>query len=184
MRISIVGTTGSGKTTLAKALAAELGLPRIEMDAINWQAGWRDLNGNDVAEFAKRTTLATAADSWVCDGNYSAVRPIVWARATHLIWLDYSRWVIMPRVLRRSVLRALDGRELWPGTGNRENWRSWLDAEHPIRWAWTSWARNRETYGRLIEAEETAHMQVFRLRHPREARFLIASLKAERARFP
>jgi adenylate kinase family enzyme len=181
MRISIVGTSGSGKTTLAKALAAELGLPRIELDAINWQAGWRDLNGHDAAEFARRTAAATAADDWVCDGNYSVVRPIVWARATHLVWLDYSRWVIMPRVLRRSALRALDGRELWPGTGNRESWRRWLDADHPIRWAWDSWPRNREKYGRLIDGEETAHMEVFQLRHPREAVRLAAALKAERA---
>ena len=43
IRIAVVGTTGSGKTTLAKALAAQLGLAFIEMDALNWQTGWRDL---------------------------------------------------------------------------------------------------------------------------------------------
>jgi adenylate kinase family enzyme len=180
MRISIVGTSGSGKTTLAKALAGELAIPRIEMDAINWQAGWRDLNGGDAPEFARRTALATAAENWVCDGNYSSVQPIVWARATHLIWLDYPRPTIMRRVLLRSLARALDGRELWPGTGNRETWRRWLDADHPIRWAWDSWARNREKYGRLIETGQTAHMTVLRLRHPREAAGVVARLMAQR----
>ena len=47
MRIAVVGTSGSGKTTLAKALAAQLALPYIELDALNWQAGWRDLSRND-----------------------------------------------------------------------------------------------------------------------------------------
>jgi adenylate kinase family enzyme len=184
IRVSIVGVSGSGKTTLAKALAAELAIPRIEMDAINWQAGWRDLNGGDRAEFARRTTLATAAEAWVCDGNYSSVQPIVWARATHLIWLDYPRPLIMRRVLWRSLVRALSGRELWPGTGNRESWRRWLDADHPIRWAWDTWARNREQYGRLIAAEPTAHMTVLRLRHPREAAGVAARLRAGRLNVP
>ena len=61
MRISVVGTTGSGKTTLARALSAQLGLPYIEMDALNWQAGWRDLSRNDPDEFVRRVTLAVAA---------------------------------------------------------------------------------------------------------------------------
>jgi len=54
MRISVVGTTGSGKTTLARALSAQLGLPYIEMDALNWQAGWRDLSRSDPEEFVRR----------------------------------------------------------------------------------------------------------------------------------
>ena len=42
----------------------------------------------------------------------------------------------MGRVLRRSLLRAWSGRELWPGTGNREDFRRWLRKDHPIRWTW------------------------------------------------
>ena len=40
MRIAVVGSSGSGKSTLARRLAVELGLTHIELDAINWQAGW------------------------------------------------------------------------------------------------------------------------------------------------
>jgi gluconate kinase len=47
VRISVVGTSGSGKTTLAKALARQTGLPYIELDALNWQAGWGDLSRGD-----------------------------------------------------------------------------------------------------------------------------------------
>jgi ABC-type branched-subunit amino acid transport system ATPase component len=43
MRIVVVGTSGAGKTTLARRIAALLELPHIELDAINWQPGWRDL---------------------------------------------------------------------------------------------------------------------------------------------
>jgi hypothetical protein len=30
---------------MAKALAAALALPHIELDALNWEADWRDLGG-------------------------------------------------------------------------------------------------------------------------------------------
>jgi adenylate kinase family enzyme len=173
MRISIVGTSGSGKTRLAVALAEALGAPRIELDAVNWQAGWRDLNTHDPAEFARRTEAAVAAEDWVCDGNYSRVQPLVWGRATHVVWLDYSRSVVMRRVLRRSLSRALSGKELWEGTGNREDFRRWLNPEHPIRWAWDTHARNREKYAARLAAPEAAHLEVIRLRHPRDARTLI-----------
>jgi adenylate kinase family enzyme len=35
VRIAVVGTTGSGKTTLAKVLATQLAFPHIELDALN-----------------------------------------------------------------------------------------------------------------------------------------------------
>ncbi len=179
MRIVVIGSSGSGKTTLARRLGAQLGLAFIELDAINWQAGWRDLNTHDPDEFVRRATAAAAGETWAVDGNYGLVRPALWARATHLIWLDYSRAVIMPRVIRRSLARALDGQELWPGTGNRERFADWLSPEHPIRWAWDTYRRRRAQYEALLAAPEYAHLDVRRLRHPREADRLLADLSGD-----
>jgi adenylate kinase family enzyme len=36
----VVGSTGSGKTTFARALAEKLGVPHVEIDALFWQRGW------------------------------------------------------------------------------------------------------------------------------------------------
>ncbi len=166
VRIVVVGTSGAGKITLARTIAARLVLPHIELDAINWHAGWRDLTRHDPAEFVRRVTEAIQADRWVVDGNYGAVRDIVWTRATHLVWLDYPRPVIMARVIRRSLLRSVLRTELW--AGNRERWRHMLRPSHPIRWAWTTWdRRRRETADRLAQAEY-ARLEVLRLRYPRE----------------
>jgi len=41
-RIVVTGTTGSGKTTLARAAAARLGVPHTEQDAWNHMPGWRE----------------------------------------------------------------------------------------------------------------------------------------------
>ena len=70
MRIVVVGTSGAGKTTLARRIAAMLVLPHIELDAINWQSGWRDLTRHDPEEFVCRVNEAVQAEAWVLVGNY------------------------------------------------------------------------------------------------------------------
>ena len=111
------------------------------------------------------------------DGNYGLVRPTIWRRATHLVWLDYDRPVIMARVIGRSIARALDRRELWAGTGNRESWRRWLRASHPIRWAWDTWKRRRARHEEMLATAEYAHLKVIRLRRPGEAADVLERLK-------
>ena len=180
MRALITGTSGAGKTTFARQLAGASGVTHIELDALNWQPGWVGLNQADPAEFARRVKAAIANDSWVVDGNYGGVRDAVWDRATDVIWLDYGRSVIMRRVVWRSIRRALDQRELWSGTGNRESWRRWLDREHPIRWAWDTWARRRRDYAERCQNPRFGHLRIHRLRNPREADQLVARLATQK----
>ena len=167
MRILVIGSSGSGKTTLGRRLAAALDLKQVELDAVNWLPGWRGLHQDDPEEFRRRAAIETAGERWVCDGNYSVLRQVLWPRATHAIWLDYARPVIMRRVIWRSISRAVTGRELW--NGNFEEWRKWTHASHPIRWSWDNWARVRSRYEAAFADPANAHLRVHRLRHPREA---------------
>ncbi len=120
-----------------------------------------------------------AEDAWVSCGNYSKVRPILLARATHAVWLDYPKWVVMSRVLRRSFHRSWTGQELWPGTGNTETFAKWLDPEHPVRWAWDTYERRRARIDAEMVDPALAHLSKHRLTHPREAAPLIAALTAQ-----
>ena len=176
-RIIVIGTSGAGKTTLARKTAARLGLPHIELDAINWQPGWRDLDRHDQPEFVRRVALAVQAERWVADGNYGSVRDMLWRRATHLVWLDYERPVVMARVIVRSVYRATLRGELWAGTGNRERWRDFMRPSHPIRWAWSTWRQRRRETEERLRRPEFAHLVVFRLRRPAEARGVVNRLQ-------
>jgi adenylate kinase family enzyme len=184
MRIAVVGTTGAGKTTLARRIAGVLKLPHIELDAINWQSGWRDLSRHDPEEFVRRVDEAIKSPAWVADGNYGPARERVWRRATHLVWLDYDHPVIMGRVIRRTLLRVLLRTELW--AGNRERWRHLLRPSHPIRWAWSTWDRRRRETAERLAQKEYAHLVVLRLRRPGEAvsvvRFLTEAAGVEMSR--
>ena len=42
-RISIVGGSGTGKSTLCDILAKKLNLPAIHLDAINFEANWVEM---------------------------------------------------------------------------------------------------------------------------------------------
>jgi len=182
MRIVVTGTSGAGKTTLARKIAARLAVPHIELDAINWQAGWRDLAGHDPEEFVRHVIQATRTEAWVVDGNYGLVREEVWSRATHLIWLDYERHVIMRRVVARSLWRVMTRTQLW--AGNRERWHRLLRPSHPIRWAWSTWDRRRRETAERLAHEEYGSLTVLRLRHPSEAAIVIERLVASAAPRP
>jgi adenylate kinase family enzyme len=175
VRIAVVGTTGSGKTTLAKVLATQLAFPHIELDALNWRAGWRDLSRADPDEFVRRVTFAVAVDAWVLDGGYGLVRDLVWRRATHLVSLDYERPVVMYRVICRSLVRALLRTEMW--AGNRERWLHMLRPSHPIRWAWSTWHRRRREFEERLGRKDCAHLVVLRLRRPPDAKELLRQVR-------
>ncbi len=81
-RIAIIGTTGSGKTTLAQHLAKRLNLLHIESDSQRFLPGW---NTRSPEEFRARISALTAHPRWIIDGNYSILRDIVWGQADTLI---------------------------------------------------------------------------------------------------
>lgn len=99
-RIVIVGCSGSGKSSLARALSARLDLPVIHLDALYWRPGWTP-SSNET--FRARVAKAVAGDAWICDGGYSSTYDLRLPRADLVIWLDRSRW----RCLWRVVIRWL-----------------------------------------------------------------------------
>lgn len=146
MRISVLGTSGSGKTTTGRAAATRLGVPFFELDSIRHGPNWTEMPDD---EFAARVQQIVEGEAWVVDGNYGSVRQITGARATQIVWLDLPRWLVMIQVTWRSVTRGVLRRELW--NGNRESIRNWLKPDHPMRWAWSTHARRRRDFGRQLD---------------------------------
>lgn len=162
-RIAVVGTTGSGKTTLARTLASRLGRPHVELDALHWEPDWQEA---PLDVFRERVVDALHRSEWVVDGNYSQVRDLVWTRADTVVWLDYPLRVILTRLLRRTVRRVVTGEELW--NGNRERLRNAFGRDSIILWALTTYRPRRREYPELFGHPEYAHLRPIRLRSPRE----------------
>ena len=160
-RIVVVGATSSGKTALARRLAARLACPHVELDALYWTTNW---TAAPIKEFRARIARALDADVWVADGNYSKVRDIVWARADTIVWLDYSLLVILWRLVRRTVRRILTGEELW--ASNRESVRLLLSRDSIFLWALRTFRRLRRDYSAIPRAPAWTHLTVVRLRSP------------------
>ena len=170
-RVSVVGVSGAGKTTLGRRLAEVLGVPFVELDSIYHQPGWQPLGA---AELRRRVADVVAGDGWVVDGNYSAVQDLVWARADTVVWLDLPRPLVMRRVIGRTLRRAVTRAELW--NGNREPLTGPLrrDPEkNIIRWAWVKHAGYADRYADAAADPAHAHLHVVRLRTPAEVDALL-----------
>lgn len=170
-RVAVVGTSGAGKTTLARRLAAALDAPHTELDALYWGPAWTPVPSEI---FRRRVREAVAAPRWVIDGNYGTVRELVWGRATTLVWLDLGFARTFSRAVWRTARRIVTREELFGG--NRESLRNALDPEWIPWWVLRTWRRRRREVPRRLGEPAFAHLQVVRLRRPREVRRLVEAL--------
>lgn len=126
----------------------------------------------------ERVDEATADGGWAVDGNYSAVRDILWPRADTLVWLDYPLAIILTRVMRRTMRRLVTREELW--NGNREDFRNtFFSRDSILLWALQTYRKNKQRYAVLTVAPEYVHLRVVHLRSPREAERWLATMCGE-----
>lgn len=173
-RIAIVGTSGVGKTTLAKAVAATLKIPHVELDALFWQPDWQP---SETWEFWDQVDAATTGDNWVVDGNYLRARLIVWERANLVVWLNYSLPLILWRVTRRTIARSWQRQELWNGCYETFQ-KGFLSRDSIILWALKTYGKNRRSLPEWLAMPQYQHLPVVELRSPRATDAWLRSLKA------
>jgi energy-coupling factor transporter ATP-binding protein EcfA2 len=175
-RIVVVGRTGSGKTTLARQLAAVLHVPHVELDSLYFGPHFSTA---PLALLRERTTAALAGNRWVTDGNKRAVRDLVWPRADTIIWLDYSLGVSLWRLAKRARWRTGQLSAEAARTGERARLpRQLLAAARGVLTALRSHAGQRREYSKLFADPANQHLAVVRLRSPRAADEWLARVSA------
>lgn len=168
-RIIVAGTSGAGKTTIARRIAERLGLSCVEIDSLFHGPGWvpRESFVIDVDRFS-------AQKRWVTEWQYEVVRDLLAERATTMVWLDLPRSLVMWQVMRRTLVRRVRRVEMW--NGNREGplYEFFVDRNHIVRWAWRTHASTRNRI--MLAIEEHPHLDVVQLRSRRDARAWVESL--------
>jgi hypothetical protein len=103
----------------------------------------------------------------VIDGNYSALRELVWREIDSVVWLDYPLPLVMWRQFRRAGKRVFLREECC--NGNYENLRRTFSRDSAWYWALTTYQRRREQTLELLALSEYAHLEVVHFTTPREA---------------
>ncbi|HEV7652792.1 MAG TPA: DNA topology modulation protein FlaR [Actinophytocola sp.] len=100
-RVVVLGRGGAGKSTLARRLAAALGLPVVELDEHFWSPELRPLPKDEWADVQGRLAAGT---HWVMDGDLGPydVLPVRLRAADTVLVLDFPLWRCAWRALRRS----------------------------------------------------------------------------------
>jgi len=166
VRVNVKGISGSGKTTFARALAARLGVPFLELDAVHHIGpNWTEATSEEL-QASVREFMESAREGWVIDGNYeSKLGGLVLDAAERIVWLDPPLRIALRRLWRRTLTRIRDDVELW--NGNRESWRGGFWGRDSL-FAWTlrSWFRHRREWPRKFAGDP----RFIRLRSAAEAR--------------
>lgn len=171
-RIVVIGTSGSGKTTFARRLAAILRRPHTELDTLCWGPNWTPR-----PDFPSLVDAAIKPECWVLDGNYGSVRERVWPRASAIVWLNYPFHIVFSRALSRTARRLLSREVLF--AGNTESFRtSFLSLDGIPAWVLRTYWRRRREYPALFAEDRFRHLEVFEFTTASHARALIDSWPA------
>jgi adenylate kinase family enzyme len=158
-RIAVIGTSGSGKTYVAEALARRLGIPYVCNDAIIWRPDWVPAPRD---ERAAEMEAATRGPAWTFDGSFGAPEDeVVLERCDTIVWLDLPRWQVWPQVTWRTLRGLITKKPHWQD-GNVERWRIFFSRESIVWWSVKTFARRRREYARLFA--DPAHADRLRIR--------------------
>jgi adenylate kinase family enzyme len=99
-RVLVMGNSGSGKSTFARALGARTGLPVTHLDQIFWEPGWVQAPKE---QYVARLDAVLVRDAWIIDGTNSTTLDRRIPRADTIVWL--KRWRVA--CCRRIAWRVL-----------------------------------------------------------------------------
>lgn len=172
-RVAVVGSSCSGKTTFAVALAKLSGISHVQLDTLFWLENWRQ-QPSEV--FAQKVAATVSKDAWIIDGNFTEVQHLTLKRATTIVWLNYSFATVFFRAICRSCQRVVTREELF--AGNRESfWKTFFTRDSILYWIITTFSRRRRQYRKLF-AERPDHIAFFiEFTRPKEAQEFLDSLE-------
>ena len=141
-RILVIGSSGSGKSTVSSLLGDRLGLEVIYLDRHYYQPGWKSLSED---RWRDEVRQLVSSDQWIMDGDFSDTFDIRFPRADAVIDLAYSRYRCLFQAIKRLAFSVPEGRPDLP-LGCRES----LDTSL-LKWIWRYPVANRPRIDEAIQ---------------------------------
>lgn len=126
MRIHLLGPSGSGTSTLGKALAEALGIPWFDSDSVYWEASDPPFTKKRPLEerVALLKRIDAQNDSWVLSGSMLQWGDFLRARMDLIIYLFVDRCTRIERLRKREKERF--GARIEKGNDMYENHEAFI----------------------------------------------------------
>lgn len=109
-RILIMGSPGTGKSTLARRLHEVLELPVIHLDQYFWKPGWQK---REEDEWHEIVAGLVKKDEWIIDGNCRKTFEMRIPSSDAIVFLDFSRltclWRVLMRIIKKNRQDCIEG---------------------------------------------------------------------------
>jgi adenylate kinase family enzyme len=169
-RILVIGCSGTGKSTLAQAIAKLRGLTYVSMDRdIFWLPGWKLRSREESIKLIKH---AVAEPRWIIDGNSPGTLPLRLPRTDIVVWRRPARYMALSGVFRRWLrFRGKTRPEMAAGCPER------LTATF-LRYIWNFESEEVPQFMEMLSLHER-HVPVVTLRSYRDGDELLARLQSK-----
>lgn len=140
-KISIIGGSGTGKTTLSESLSKDVNIPVYHIDGIHHLKNWkvRDSNERDkiILDLIKKK-------KWIIDGTYHSTLQARLEKSDLIIYLDYSTLAQVKGALGRFIKNHGKEKPEIPGCNEQMTFKFFIFV--------VNWRKNKRQF--IIDALE------------------------------
>ena len=164
-KIIIIGSSGTGKSTLARRLGEVTGLDVIHLDRLHWKPNWVETPKD---EWQKKVEDVVTGDSWIIDGNFGGTMETRFDACDTVIFLETPRTVCVYRILKRVAFYRKGSRpDMADDCDEKFDWQF-------LKWVWNYPVRSKPKVEALIKRFQDTKT-IIRLKSKKEIENFLAN---------